>query len=75
MPGQDRTVERPYAADELVALGQTVQALGTTTVDIYLNDGAYWRNVPPPSGTISPMATKCSKRGCLTLSTACWAGR
>ena len=45
MPGQGRAVERPYTADER-ALGKAAQTLGETTFDIYLNDSAYWRNVP-----------------------------
>ena len=46
MPGQGRVVERPYTAEECSALGGAVSALGETTFDIYLNDRAYWRNVP-----------------------------
>ena len=46
MPGQGRVVERPYTADERAALGGAVSTLGKTTFDIYLNDRAYWRNVP-----------------------------
>ncbi len=46
MPGQGRVVERPYASAERAAMGEAVQALGETTFDIYLNDRAYWRNVP-----------------------------
>ena len=46
MPGQGRVVERPYTADERAALGEDVRTLGETTFDIYLNDRAYWRNVP-----------------------------
>ena len=42
MPGQGRIVERPYTADE----SDSVQTLGETTFDIYLNDRAYWSNVP-----------------------------
>ena len=42
MPGKGRTVERPCTIDE----GQAVQTLGETTFDIYLNDRAYWRNIP-----------------------------
>ena len=41
MPGQGRAVERPYTASERAAL-----TLGDTTFDAYLNDRAYWRNVP-----------------------------
>ena len=46
MPGQGRVVERPYTANERAALGKAGQTLGETTFDIYLNDRAYWRNVP-----------------------------
>ena len=46
MPGQGRVVERPYTTDERAALGGDVSTLGETTFDIYLNDRAYWRNVP-----------------------------
>ena len=40
MPGQGRAVERPPSAEE--------GTFGETTFDIYLNDRAYWRNVPTP---------------------------
>ena len=46
MPGQGRVVERPYKADERSELGAEVSLLGETTFDVYLNDRAYWRNVP-----------------------------
>ena len=46
MPGQGRVVEREYTSQERGALGEAAQALGQTTFDIYLNDRAYWRNVP-----------------------------
>ena len=46
MPSQGRIVERTYIADERDALGEAVQPLGDTTFDIYVNDCAYWRNVP-----------------------------
>ena len=46
MPGRGRAVKRPYTADEQAALAKTAPALGDTTFDIYLNDVAYWRNVP-----------------------------
>ena len=46
MPGQGRLVERPCTADERAALGEAAQTLGETTYDVYLNDQAYWRNVP-----------------------------
>ena len=46
MPGQGRVEERPYTAEERTALGNAITTLGESTVDVYLNDRAYWRNVP-----------------------------
>ncbi len=46
MPGQGRIIERRYTEGERDALGETTQSLGETTLDIYLNDFAFWRNVP-----------------------------
>ena len=46
MPGQGRAVERSYTTEEQAALGTSAGVLGETTFDIYLNDRAYWRNVP-----------------------------
>ena len=46
MPGQGRAVKRPYTAEERAALGDAARVLGDMTFDIYLNDIAYWRNVP-----------------------------
>ena len=46
MPGQGRMVERDYNAAERAALSDLLPTLGETTCDIYLNDRAYWRNVP-----------------------------
>ena len=46
MPGQGRVVERPYTPKEREAMGDTVTTLGETTYDVYLNERAYWRNVP-----------------------------
>ena len=46
MPGQGRIVEREYTPDERAALGDAIFALGEKTLDVYLNDRAFWRNVP-----------------------------
>ena len=46
MPGQGRVVERPYRSEERAAMGDAISVLGDNTYDIYLNDRAYWRNVP-----------------------------
>ena len=45
MPGKGRAIEREYTADEKAAMG-ALPALGNTTFDVYLNDRAFWRNVP-----------------------------
>ncbi len=46
MPGQGRLVEREYTPDERAALGDAISVLGEKTLDVYLNDRAFWRNVP-----------------------------
>ena len=46
MPGQGRAVEREYTVVERTALGDAVSTLGDTTFDVYLNERAFWRNVP-----------------------------
>ena len=46
MPGQGCIAERDYTAEERAALGDMLAALGDTTCDVYLNERAYWRNVP-----------------------------
>ena len=46
MPGQGRVVERPYTSDERASLGDAAGTLGEAAFDVYLNDRAYWRNVP-----------------------------
>ena len=46
MAGQGRAVERVYTAAERSELGDALPMLGGTTFDIYLNERAFWRNVP-----------------------------
>ena len=57
MPGQGKLVARDYTREELNAFRQGAPALrmtldqvlalfGVTTYDVYLNDVAYWSNVP-----------------------------
>ena len=46
MPGQGCVVEREYTADERAALGDSITTLGAKPLDVYLNDRAFWRNVP-----------------------------
>ena len=46
MPGQGRIRERAYTPAERAVLDDLMPALGDTTLDVYLNDRTYWRNVP-----------------------------
>ena len=46
MPGLGRAVERAYTPSEDTTFGDADQMLGRTTLDIYLNSCAFWRNVP-----------------------------
>ena len=55
MPGKGKLVKRPYSPEELAAThtGQETRSCptgdapyGDSTRDVYLNDVAYWRNVP-----------------------------
>jgi hypothetical protein len=57
MPGKGRLIERPYTPEERAALVQVAAALGhdeaagmaclgESTCDVFLNDVAFWRNVP-----------------------------
>jgi hypothetical protein len=57
MPGKGKVVTRDYTPEELAAIRegagalgltqeQALEHLGDTTCDIYLNEVAYWQNVP-----------------------------
>lgn len=57
MPGKGKIVERDYTGEEMVSLtkaavslgGDSVQMsrlVGEKTYDVYLNDVAYWKNIP-----------------------------
>ena len=39
-------MERNYTDDERTAVADSIPTLSDTTFDVYLNDRAYWRNVP-----------------------------
>jgi hypothetical protein len=65
LTGQGQWVERPFTADELAALekggaalglslDQLGQILGETTLDVYLNEAAYWANIPLKVWEYSP---------------------
>jgi len=47
MPSKGKVVERPFTDEEKVALGEDgARLLGPDTCDVYLNDAAFWRNIP-----------------------------
>ena len=46
MPGGGRVVERAWTDEERVALGDALSVLGDMAFDVYLNERAFWRNVP-----------------------------
>ena len=46
MPAQGRVKERAYTAEESTTMAESVAVLGDGTFDVYLNERAYWRNVP-----------------------------
>jgi hypothetical protein len=57
MPGKGKSIARDYSADEREAIEAGAKALGISTkdvyallgdrtLDVYLNDSAYWKNVP-----------------------------
>jgi hypothetical protein len=47
MPGKGKFQERAYTSQELQGLSDSDQALfGATTRDVYLNEIAYWKNIP-----------------------------
>ncbi len=50
MPGKGRSQERAYTSEELACFAQLgvggEDLLGATTHDVYLNDVAYWKNIP-----------------------------
>jgi hypothetical protein len=46
MPSTGKAVPRAFTAEEKTALGEGVSLLGPDTLDVYLNDRAYWKNVP-----------------------------
>ena len=46
MPSTGRLVERDYTGEERESIGDHVTQLGEKTFDIYINETAYWSNVP-----------------------------
>jgi hypothetical protein len=46
MPGKGKTTDRDYTEKERTSLGEAIKLLGERTCDVYLNEFAYWSNVP-----------------------------
>ena len=46
MPGKGRIVERRYAPEESADMRDALPTLGDATVDVHMNEEAFWRNVP-----------------------------
>jgi type I restriction-modification system DNA methylase subunit len=46
MPGKGKVSDRPYTPEEQTAIASVIGQLGTATHDIYLNNLAYWKNIP-----------------------------
>lgn len=47
MPGKGKAIARQYTPAEMSVISPEMRKLlGTTTYDIYLNDRAYWQNIP-----------------------------
>jgi Type ISP C-terminal specificity domain len=46
MPGRGKAPDRPYTPEEQTAIDALTAQLGPSTRDIYLNDTAYWKNIP-----------------------------
>jgi hypothetical protein len=49
MPAKGRTLGREYSPQELetfASVPESLTLLGSRAIDVYLNDAAYWRNIP-----------------------------
>jgi predicted helicase len=49
MPAKGRTLGREYSLNELetfTSVPEPLTLLGSRAIDVYLNDAAYWRNIP-----------------------------
>ena len=75
MPGQGRVVSETYTAAERAALGDAIVGLGDTTFDVYLNERAYWRDIPANVWNYQLGGYQVLKSGSPTASSASWGGR
>lgn len=46
MPGTGKVVKRPFSTEELDQINSRADGLGGSTLDVYLNEVAYWENIP-----------------------------
>ena len=46
MPGKGKIIDRDYTEKERASLGEAIKLLGERTCDVYLNEFAYWSNIP-----------------------------
>ena len=46
MPGKGKLIDRDYTEKERASLGEAIKLLGERTCDVYLNEFAYWSNIP-----------------------------
>jgi len=46
MPGKGKILDRDYTEQERASLGEAIKLLGERTCDVYLNEFAYWSNIP-----------------------------
>ena len=46
MPGKGKLIERDYTEKERASLGEAINLLGERTCDVYLNEFAWWSNIP-----------------------------
>ena len=76
MPSTGDSRQREFSGPEREALGDSGHALlGPDTLDIYLNEAAYWRNVPRQVWDYTLSGYQVLKNGSLTASTPSSAAR
>jgi len=46
MPGKGKLQERKHTPDETSAMASCENCLGASTLDVFLNDKVYWKNIP-----------------------------
>jgi hypothetical protein len=46
MPGKGKIIDHDFTQKERASLGEAIKLLGDCTCDVYLNEFAYWSNIP-----------------------------